>query len=112
MFTLSNAAKVKLKIMQYIRFWLYCPVILLITYKTRKSPNPVLKARVISKDKLGEHYANNIIMVNGLRIIPNLDVFRDASNTIKWMLDVDSNGFFILLANGKRINPYWPKKEK
>lgn len=109
MFILSESAKKKLKRQKLLRFWISSPIIRLITYKKRKSAVPTIKPNIVSAKKLEEHYLKDIIEIDGLRITPNFDVLRNTANADEWLLDVASDGSFVLLADGKLIDPYWPQ---
>ena len=108
MFIVSDSAKKKLKRKRLLKFWKLSPVIMLITYKTRESSKPTIKPHIISGKKLEQHYVKSIVEIDGLRIIPHVHVVLNMPNANEWLLDVASNGSFVLAADGKIIEPYWP----
>ncbi|MES9829208.1 MAG: hypothetical protein ABW201_13145 [Candidatus Thiodiazotropha sp.] len=111
MFLVSDSAKKKLKRQIFLKFWVFSPVILLIAYKDNETSKPILKAHIVSKKELSkhEHYMKKIIEIDELLIIPSIDVYFNVTDADKWLLDVASNGSFILFADGKLIDPYWPE---
>jgi hypothetical protein len=114
MFLVSDAAVLKLKRQVRLKFWVHSPVILLISYKAHETSKSILKPRIVSGKKLKkhEHYVKKIIEIDDLKIIPSFDVTMNTANANEWLLDVESNGLFILYADGNPIDPYWPVNKK
>lgn len=113
MFLVSDAAIQKIKRKVRLKFWVHSPVILLISYKAHETSKPTIKPHIVSGKKLRkhEHYVKKIIEIDDLKIIPSFDVTMNTANANEWLLDVDSNGLFILYADGNSIDPYWPANE-
>jgi hypothetical protein len=108
MFFVTDSAKKKLKRQQLLQFWIFSPVIMLITQKRHGQSKLLIKPHIVSSNKLGEHYTKKIVEIGGLRIIPHFDTYMNTANADEWLLDVASDGSYILIADGKAIEPFWP----
>jgi hypothetical protein len=92
----------------------FSPEILLIAYKANKTSKPILKPHIVSGKNLRkcEQYKKNVIEINDLIIIPSFDMSMNTVNANEWLLDMASNGLFVLYADGNPIDPYWLENEK
>ncbi len=110
-FSLSQKAESFLNGRLKCRFWVLSPVVLLIATRGSAEEEPYLIAEITPKRKLHQGYLKKLVKVNGINIIPPINVTLNPSGIDRWLLDVDSRGQLSLIGDGDLVVPFFPSEQ-